>query len=437
MKIFGTDGIRGQAGIDYITPEFMIKIPSAIVNLGDLKTKRVIIGKDTRLSCYSIENALTAGFTAHGMEVILTGPIPTPAISMLTQSLRADYGIMISASHNPYYDNGIKIFDRNGIKLSKGKEQQIENFINEGSKHSYAINEQFGRARRLDDVIGRYVEYIKSSIPSNEEFLDTKVLLDTANGSAYKIAPEIFWELGCTVQTFNNTPNGLNINENCGATHPEFLANKVRELGCDIGIVLDGDADRLIVIDENGDILDGDNIIAGIVYNMQKETTSMNGVVATVMSNLGFERYMNSLGVNVVRTDVGDKNITQKLIETGYKIGGEQSGHIIIPQYSHTGDGILSAIQLLSAMKKQGWKASNIGKLYKKVPQVLHNVINTTAPTKLMETLSAHYSNESTRVLIRRSGTEHSKVRIMVEGDGDIHTLAKKLEIELGVILLI
>jgi phosphoglucosamine mutase len=435
MKIFGTDGIRGKAGIGYITPEFMIQIPCAIAQMNNIKTKRVIIGKDTRLSCYSIESALTAGFTANGFEVILTGPIPTPAISMLTRSLRADYGIMISASHNPYEDNGVKIFGSDGVKISHHTEKKIEEYITKQQIHSYITGKEFGRAKRLDDVIGRYVEYIKSSISNNEEFLGLKVLLDTANGSAYRIAPEIFWELGCSVKTFNNTPNGVNINENCGATHPEFLASKMKEENADIGIAFDGDADRLIAIDENGEILDGDSIMAAISYNMKScGKLQKNGVVVTVMSNLGFEKYMNSIGINnVIRTDVGDKNITQKLIETGYQIGGEQSGHIIIPQYSSTGDGILSAIQLISAMKSQKWKASDIGKLYKKVPQVLHNVVNQKATMELMEGLSKKYSNNETRVLIRRSGTEHSKVRIMVEGSGDIHSLAHVIEHELTI----
>jgi phosphoglucosamine mutase len=431
-KIFGTDGIRGRAGVGFITPEFMIKIPSAIASLNNFKTRRVVIGKDTRISCYSIENALTAGFTANGFEVILTGPIPTPAISMLTRSLRADYGIMISASHNPYYDNGIKIFGNDGVKISREIEEMIESYIDSRAVSDY--NHTFGRARRLDDVIGRYVEYIKSSIQNTEAFVGLKVLLDVANGSAYKIAPEIFWELGCSVKTYNNFPNGVNINENCGATHPEFLASIMKKEGADIGIILDGDADRLIVIDENGEILDGDNIIAGIVCNLKAQgKLEKNGVVVTVMSNLGFENYVKSIGIEeVIRTDVGDKNVSKALIETGFQIGGEQSGHIILPQYSSTGDGILSAIQLISAMKSQNWKASDVGKLYEKSPQVLHNIINETATNEQMETISAKYSNEMTRVLVRRSGTEHSKVRIMVEGNGDLQEIAKKIEKELG-----
>ncbi len=431
-KIFGTDGIRGRAGVGFITPEFMIKIPSAIASLNNFKTRRVVIGKDTRISCYSIENALTAGFTANGFEVILTGPIPTPAISMLTRSLRADYGIMISASHNPYYDNGIKIFGNDGVKISREIEEMIENYVNSHAISDY--NHTFGRAMRLDDVIGRYVEYIKSSIQNTEAFVGLKVLLDVANGSAYKIAPEIFWELGCSVKTYNNFPNGVNINENCGATHPEFLASMMKKEGADIGIILDGDADRLIVIDENGEILDGDNIIAGIICNLKAQgKLNKSGVVVTVMSNLGFENYVKSIGIEaVIRTDVGDKNVSKALIETGFQIGGEQSGHIILPQYSSTGDGILSAIQLISAMKSQNWKASDVGKLYEKSPQVLHNVINETATKEAMETISAKYSGEMTRVLVRRSGTEHSKVRIMVEGSGNLQELAKKIEAELS-----
>ncbi len=432
MKIFGTDGIRGRAGSGFITPEFMIKIPSAIASLNNFKTKRVVIGKDTRISCYSIENALTAGFTANGFEVILTGPIPTPAISMLTRSLRADYGIIISASHNPYHDNGIKIFGGDGVKISNAIEQKIEQYILDGIAGSY--NNTFGKAMRLDDVIGRYVEHIKSSIRNSEAFVGLKVLLDVANGSSYKIAPEIFWELGCTVQTYNNTPNGVNINENCGATHPEFLASKMKEIGgFDIGIILDGDADRLIVIDENGEILDGDNIIAAIVFNMKQQgkLSDKSGVVVTVMSNFGFEQYMHSIGIqSVVRTDVGDKNVSEALSHTGFHIGGEQSGHIIIPQYSSTGDGILSAIQLISAMKAQNWKASDIGKLYKKSPQILHNFVNETASKANMEAIAEKYSNTNTRVLVRRSGTEHSKVRVMIEGEDsrDLQLLAKQIE---------
>ncbi len=432
-KIFGTDGIRGRAGVGFITPEFMIKIPSAIASLNNFKTRRVVIGKDTRISCYSIENALTAGFTANGFEVILTGPIPTPAISMLTRSLRADYGIMISASHNPYYDNGIKIFGNDGVKISREIEEEVESYINRHAMSDY--NHTFGRARRLDDVIGRYVEYIKSSIQNTEAFVGLKVLLDVANGSAYRIAPEIFWELGCSVKTYNNSPNGVNINENCGATHPEFLASIMKKEGADIGIILDGDADRLIVIDENGEILDGDNIIAGIVCNLKTQgKLEKSGVVVTVMSNLGFENYVKSIGIEeVVRTDVGDKNVSKALIKTGFQIGGEQSGHIILPEYSSTGDGILSAIQLISAMKSQSWKASDVGKLYKKSPQVLHNITNETATKEQMETISAKHSNEMTRVLVRRSGTEHSKVRIMVEGSGNLREIAERIEEELSI----
>ncbi len=434
MKIFGTDGIRGLAGNGHITPDFMIKLTSAIASVGSFKTRRVVLGKDTRISCYSIENALTAGLTANGLEVILTGPVPTPAISMLTKSLRADYGIMISASHNVYYDNGIKIFDYNGIKISQDFEKQIESFIINDHKHEYAIHESVGKAKRLDDVIGRYVEYVKLSIPNNNVFMGMRVLLDCANGSAYKIAPEILWELGCTVKSYNDTPNGLNINEKCGATYPEFLAKKIKDEGADIGIVLDGDADRLIVIDENGEILDGDNIIAGIAYNMkQQKILTNNGIAVTVMSNLGFERYMNSLDINVVRTPVGDKNIMQELIKTGYQIGGEQSGHIIMPQYSSTGDGILSAIQLMFAMKTQKWKASDVGRLYDKSPQILYNIINTNVSDDAMKDISQAYSTKNTRVLVRRSGTEHSKIRIMVEGSGDLNSIAKEIEKEMMV----
>lgn len=429
MKIFGTDGIRGKAGLGFITPEFMIKIACAITQLDNFKTKRVVIGKDTRISCYSIENALTAGFTANGFEVILTGPIPTPAISMLTRSLRADYGVMISASHNPYEDNGIKIFGSNGVKISHTTEEEIEKYIYSPKEHQYITGSKIGRAKRLDDVIGRYVEYIKSSIGNSEAFVGLTVLLDTANGSAYKIAPEIFWELGCDVKTFNNLPNGTNINERCGATHPEFLSSQMKETKADIGIILDGDADRLIVIDENGEMLDGDNIMAGITTNMYKTNAlSCKGVVATVMSNIGFENYIKSLGLECIRTDVGDKNVIRKLIETGYEIGGEQSGHIILPKYSSTGDGILSAIQLISAMKTQGWKASDVGNIYKKVPQIIHNTINSDITEQQISEISQKYSNKCERILIRRSGTEHSKVRIMLEGNGDLQSLALEIE---------
>lgn len=429
MKIFGTDGIRGRAGMGFITPEFIIKLTSAIASLKNAQSKRVVIGKDTRLSCYSVENALVAGFTAHGFEVILTGPVPTPAISMLTRSLRADWGIMISASHNPYYDNGIKIFRSNGVKISQAVEMEIEELMLNNKGIEYNTDANFGRAKRLDDVIGRYVEYVKSSIPAEQKFLGTKVLLDTANGAAYKIAPEILWELGCTVKTYNNAPNGLNINDGCGAVHPEFLASKIKDEEADIGIILDGDADRLIVVDENGNILDGDYIIAGIVTHMQKQNMMANsGVVITSMSNLGFENYMRGIGVeDIIYTNVGDKYVMEALIKTGYKIGGEQSGHIIMPQYSSTGDGILSAIQLISAMKLNGWKASDVGKLFEKVPQIIHNVINNNATDEAMQDIAKKHSNNETRIVIRRSGTEKNKVRIMVEGNGDIKSLAEKI----------
>lgn len=434
MKVFGTDGIRGKAGTGYITPEFMINIPSAIAKLKNFTTKRVIIGKDTRISCYSIESALVAGFTANGFEVILTGPIPTPAVSMLVKSLRADYGIMISASHNEYYDNGIKIFGNNGVKISYEIEKKIEDFLQSKHEYDYVTHDGFGMVKRLDDVIGRYVEHVKSSVPSNQNFSGIKILLDCANGSAYKIAPEIFWEMGCSVKAYNSKPNGVNINQGCGAIHPEFLSSKIKEEGCDIGIILDGDADRLIAVDENGSVIDGDYIMAAITYNMMSlNLLDKKGIILTVMSNLGLENYLKSIGIeDVIRVDVGDKNVIQKLIETDYNIGGEQSGHIILPQYSSTGDGILSAIQLIMAIKTQKWKASDISKLYTKVPQILVNIVNEKISDEKMLEINKKYSDQETRVLVRRSGTEYSKVRIMAEGTGNIKEIVKNIEIEIA-----
>lgn len=431
MSIFGTDGVRGKVNEYPMTPEIAMKIAAIIGHKAYLQQngglKKVIVGKDTRKSCYMLESVITAGLLSAGVDVVLTGPVPTPAISMLTKSLRADFGIMISASHNLFEDNGIKIFDHNGIKISDEFQYQIEKLLQMPCEKFYAESSKLGKVKRLDDVIGRYVEFVKSSISREISFKNVKIALDTANGSAYKIAPEILTELGAEVIVVNNEPNGENINHNCGSTHPNIIADLTQKLKCDIGIAVDGDADRLIICDENGNIIDGDYILAAITLSLLgQKALKGDTVVVTIMSNLGLEKFLLSLGISVVRTNVGDRNIIAKMQEIGANLGGEQSGHIILNDYSKTGDGILSAIQILNYLVKNKLKASSITKLFTKVPQVCVNIkLHTNKKINLesgehFEVISKAKDilKDTGRVIVRRSGTENL-IRIMVEGENE------------------
>jgi phosphoglucosamine mutase len=428
MSIFGTDGVRGRVNEYPMTPEIAMKIAS-IIGSKTVKSfngglKRVIIGKDTRKSCYMLESAITAGLISAGADVILTGPLPTPAVSMLTTSLRANYGIMISASHNLFEDNGIKIFDHNGVKISDDEQHEIERSLQLPYEKFYTEASAVGKVRRLDDVIGRYVEFVKSSISKSVRFSGIKIVLDVANGAAYKIAPEIFEELGAEVCVLNDTPNGENINKNCGSTYPDVISQKVKELGYDIGIAVDGDADRVIICDENGEIIDGDFIIGAIAkFMLEEKRLAGEKIVLTVMSNLGLEHFLKGLGVEVFRTPVGDRHVIAKMQEIGANLGGEQSGHIVLNDYSKTGDGILSALQILAFLIKNNLKASDIFKMFKKIPQSLVNIsfphgykinLNDEALNQLILETEAEMGDEG-RILVRKSGTENL-VRIMVEG---------------------
>ena len=427
MNIFGTDGVRGKANEGFITPENAMKLAVSVVNHYSAKGHKtvnnkftVIIGKDTRLSGYMLEPALTSGFIAAGADVVLTGPIPTPAVAFMTRSLRADLGVVISASHNPYYDNGIKFFNSDGFKISQNDEIAISQKFNEKSK--LTSTEFMGKAKRLDDATGRYVEFVKSSFPKDLGLSGLKIALDTANGAAYKIAPQVFWELGAEIVQIGDKPDGLNINHDCGATHTELLQKTVIENKADIGIALDGDADRLIVVDEKGEIVDGDFLIAAIA-TFWKSLGKLKGenVVATKMSNLAMERYLNSIGLKLERSDVGDKYVIQKMLEIGANIGGEKSGHIIPIDYSSTGDGCISALQILAFLQREQKKTSEIRKLYKPYPQLMINVpkiidLNDVEISHCINRIENEILGKRGRIIVRKSGTEPI-TRIMIESE--------------------
>src|SRR5213080_1092751 len=349
-KYFGTDGIRGRAN-GLITPELALKVGQAaglVFHRGDHR-HRVVIGKDTRLSGYMIENALVAGFTSVGMDVLLLGPMPTPAVAMLTRSMRADLGVMISASHNPYDDNGIKLFGPDGYKLSDDVEQQIEKLMDADKTKHLAKSAELGRAKRIDGVHDRYIEFAKRTMPRNLSLDGLRVVIDCANGAAYRVAPEALWELGADVVTVGVEPDGFNINKECGSTSPEALSRKVREMRADIGIALDGDADRVILVDERGHIVDGDQLLAVIAQSWKEEgRLAKPGIVSTVMSNLGLERFLEGQGLEMVRTPVGDRYVLEQMLKGGYNLGGEPSGHIILSDYATTGDGFVAALQVLA-----------------------------------------------------------------------------------------
>jgi phosphoglucosamine mutase len=423
-KYFGTDGIRGRAN-GVITPELALKVGQAaglIFQNGDHR-HRVLVGKDTRLSGYMIETALVAGFTSVGMDVLLTGPMPTPAVAMLTRSMRADLGVMISASHNPYDDNGIKLFGPDGYKLSDELELKIEKLIDDDLGKKLAKSADLGRAKRIDGVQDRYIEFAKRTLPRNLSLEGLRVVVDCANGAAYQVAPEALWELGAEVIRVGVEPNGFNINKDCGSTEPQALAAKVREVRADIGIALDGDADRLIVVDERGHVVDGDQLMAVIGESWQADgRLSKPGVVATVMSNLGLERYLGGLGISLARTAVGDRYVLEHMREHGFNLGGEASGHIIMSDYATTGDGLVAALQVLAVVQKQDKPVSAVCHRFEPLPQILRNVrYKQGKPLENAKVRSAIESAEQKlnghgRLVIRPSGTE-PVIRVMGEGD--------------------
>src|SRR5215470_3309756 len=376
VKYFGTDGIRGRAN-GVITPELALKVGQAaglIFRNGEHR-HRVLIGKDTRLSGYMIETALVAGFTSVGMDVLLTGPIPTPGVAMLTRSMRADLGVMISASHNLYDDNGIKLFTPDGFKLSDEVEDEIEGLIAGDLSKRLAKPAALGRAKRIDGVQDRYIEFAKRTLPKNLSLEGVRVVIDCANGAAYSVAPAALWELGAEVFSLGVEPDGFNINKDCGSTAPEALASKVREMRADIGIALDGDADRVVIVDEKGHVIDGDQLLAAVAESWREDhRLAKPAVVATVMSNLGFERHMKDLGLAVARTPVGDRYVLEHMRETGINLGGEQSGHIIMSDYATTGDGFVAALQVLAVVKKHGKPVSEVCHRFDPLPQVMKNV---------------------------------------------------------------
>lgn len=424
-KLFGTDGIRGRANEEPMTAETALRVAMAAASLFRRGTHRhrVVIGKDTRLSGYMLEPALTAGFIAKGMDVILLGPLPTPAVAMLTRSLRADMGVMISASHNPYQDNGIKLFGPDGQKLSDELEAQIESKVFDGAHDDFAPAEGLGRASRLDDAIGRYVEFVKRTFPGGT-LAGLKIVVDCANGAAYKVAPAVLWELGAEVIPIAVQPNGRNINDKCGATQPQTMQESVLLHQADVGIALDGDADRLIMADERGRRIDGDQLMALIATNWAASGKLKGGaLVATVMSNLGLERLLASKGIGLHRTPVGDRYVVEAMREKGCNVGGEQSGHIVLSDTSTTGDGLIAALQILAVIREQNRKASEVCNLFAPLPQILVNVKAAASVLDLLAVKDAidaaqRRLDDSGRLVIRKSGTE-PLIRVMAEGDDE------------------
>ncbi|OHD02096.1 MAG: phosphoglucosamine mutase [Sphingopyxis sp. RIFCSPHIGHO2_01_FULL_65_24] len=422
-KFFGTDGIRGLTNQIPMTVEVAMRVGMAAgahFLRGDHK-HRVVIGKDTRLSGYMLENALVAGFTSVGMDVVQVGPMPTPAIAMLTRSMRADLGVMLSASHNPFFDNGIKLFGPDGYKLSDADEAQIELLL--ASEPKLAEPAQIGRAKRIDDARGRYIHAVKQSLPESVRLDGLKIVLDCANGAAYNSAPTVFWELGADVVAIGVTPNGININDKCGSTAPGLLQETVVASGADIGIALDGDADRLIVVDEKGAIVDGDQIMALIGASWARQgRLKGGGVVATVMSNLGLERFLEGQGLTLERTKVGDRYVLERMKSGGFNVGGEQSGHMILSDHATTGDGTLAGLQVLAELVASGKPASELLHQFDAVPQLLKNVrFSKGEPLDDAHVKAAIADGEAAlagrgRLVIRASGTE-PLIRVMAEGD--------------------
>jgi len=437
MKLFGTDGVRGQAGgFLNATKAMNIAVAAGIYFKQDAKTKKILVGKDTRRSGYMIENAIVSGLTAIGYDVVQIGPMPTPAIAFLTENMRCDAGIMISASHNPYEDNGIKFFDAHGDKLSEEVEAKIEAIYHNATlmTSSCATGKEIGKAQRIDDVIGRYIVQLKNSFPQELSLQGLRIVLDTANGAGYRVGPTVLEELGAEVIVIHDKPDGFNINEGCGALHTKELANSVVKFRADIGIALDGDADRLVIVDEKGEVIDGDQLLGamGVALNKKKMLRG-GGIVATVMSNLGLEEYMKENKLKLFRANVGDKYVLEIMNEKGINFGGEQSGHIILHDFAKTGDGLMSALQILSIVLESGKKASEVLRPFALYPQQLRNVnVKEKKPLDKIEGLKEHLEDVEKlhmRHLIRYSGTEN-KLRILLEGKDAKVLDAKMNELE-------
>jgi phosphoglucosamine mutase len=426
-KYFGTDGVRGRANAGNMTPDVVMRIGMAA---GQLHRRgghrhRVVIGKDTRLSGYMIEQALTAGLLASGMDVFLLGPVPTPAVAMLTRSMRADLGVMISASHNPFQDNGIKIFGPDGYKLSDEQELKIEALIDAPSKDALASATDIGRAKRIEDAGARYIEFAKRTYPGESNLDGLRIVIDTANGASYKTAPPALWELGAEIIPLGIDPNGTNINDKVGSTSPEAMCERVRETRADIGIALDGDADRVIICDEKGNVIDGDQIMALVATSWaERGQLKGGGLVSTVMSNLGLERYLSGQHLTLARTKVGDRYVVEHMRGHGFNVGGEQSGHIVLSDYATTGDGLLAALQVLAEVVSKGKPVSEVCKLFEPLPQVLKNVkFKEGKPleddrVKLAIASAEKRLGNQGRLVIRPSGTE-PLIRVMAEGEDE------------------
>lgn len=439
-KLFGTDGIRGTANVHPMTPEIALALGRAIAHVfreAEGERKQILIGKDTRLSGYMFEDALAAGICSMGVNVIQVGPVPTPALAFLTRDMRCNAGVMITASHNPYQDNGIKFFAANGFKLPDDEEARIEGLIESGEIARISVPpDEIGQAHRIEDARGRYVVYLKNAFPRDLTLEGMRIVLDCANGAGYKAAPTVLQELGAEVFAIGVEPNGRNINEECGSLYPERAAAKVKELRADIGIALDGDADRVIIIDERGEIFDGDMLMWLCARDMKERGELKNDtVVATVMSNLGLELALDSIGVDLLRTQVGDRYVVEAMREGGYNLGGEQSGHILFLDHSTTGDGMMSALQVLALMVRKGAKLSDLNVGFDRLPQALVNI--GVAEKRPIEDLASFQDavaeiedelGETGRVLIRYSGTEN-KARVMVEGrdESRVHEIANQL----------
>lgn len=426
-KLFGTDGIRGTANTDPMTAEVALKVGMAAGKLftrGDYR-HTVVIGKDTRLSGYMLEPALAAGFTGMGMDVIMVGPMPTPAVAMLTRSLRADLGVMISASHNPYYDNGIKLFGPDGYKLSDETEAEIELMVEAGASSALAGADKLGRAKRLDDAEGRYIEFAKRTLPRGMRLDGLKIVIDCAHGASYKVAPAALWELGADVVKLGVEPTGFNINEGCGSTDTDLMCRTVVETGADLGIALDGDADRVLIADEKGTLLDGDQLMALIADSWRRAGRLRGGgIVGTVMSNLGLEQFLRKIGLSLIRTQVGDRYVVEHMRAHDFNVGGEQSGHIILHDYNSTGDGLIAALEVLTTIVRAEKPASEVGRIFQPLPQLLRNVrFNGAPPLETAPVKSAVKAGEERlgstgRLLIRKSGTE-PVIRVMAEGEDE------------------
>jgi phosphoglucosamine mutase len=426
-RYFGTDGIRGRANSSPMTSEIALKVGMAAGRTFQNGThgKRVVIGKDTRLSGYMLEAALMSGFTAVGMNVFLLGPLPTPAVAMLTRSLRADLGVMISASHNSYEDNGIKLFDGDGFKLSDQKELKIESLIDSDIDKLLVPPSEIGRARRVESAQQRYIEFAKRTLPRDLTLNGLRIVIDCANGAGYKVAPAALWELGAEVISIGDEPDGHNINAKCGSTHPEALINKVLEMRADIGIALDGDADRVVIVDEKGKVVDGDQLMAVIAGSWHRSgRLAAGGVVATVMSNLGLERHLEDMGLGLVRTPVGDRYVVEYMRKHGYNVGGEQSGHMVLSDFATTGDGLISALQVLSCVVSKDRPVSEVCDCFVPLPQLLRNVrykngrpLENARVKQAIEGAKLKLGS-SGRLVIRPSGTE-PVIRVMAEGDNE------------------